>query len=396
MATWGALQLTLPAFVAAGGGLMLVALAILVAASRGGRLRLPLAAAIGAQGAFNVVLSLLLPDAVASLWIALVLGALALGSLALLVAMLASELPRGRATVAWAALGAALLVSVLEIALVPADYPAPAPPALLRAASLVVTAATYEPFALAATFALRAMGRAETRGWRDLALGFALPASATIGAFLGAGSASSPFAPIGLLCLVWLAVPGRRLVPSVLLTCALLAQVFPRTSPGGYAADLVDALAATVAALLLALAVLRDHVADVRAPSFSVRRGPLAAAALALLFIVAQIAQNFFNAKYGLLMGGVVAGTFLFAAHPLQRALDSLRAPQAHAPRAPPATSASLNAETYRRAVRLAARAGPIGEAEEVELAHIAHELGLNAPEAVRLRHEVARESSKR
>src|SRR5204863_2694547 len=44
--------------------------------------------------------------------------------------------------------------------------------------------------------------------------------------------------------------------------------------------------------------------------------------ALALVFIVAQVAQNFFSAKYGLYLGGVVAGTFLFAASPLQRAME--------------------------------------------------------------------------
>jgi hypothetical protein len=145
-----------------------------------------------------------------------------------------------------------------------------------------------------------------------------------------------------------------------------------------------------IGVVLLLHAVLRDGVLEVPLPQLVVGRGAVAATALAVLFIVAQIAQNFLAAQYGLLMGGIVAGAFLFMASPLQRAVESLREPERRHVAAQ-AASGSAAEDAYKAAVRLALRGG-ITRAEELELARIADAHGIRAVRAHELRDEAERE----
>jgi hypothetical protein len=64
----------------------------------------------------------------------------------------------------------------------------------------------------------------------------------------------------------------------------------------------------TIGAIFLALAVFRHGLLGTRLPRIIEARGLSAATALVTLFVVAQVAQNFFAAQYGLLLGGVIAG----------------------------------------------------------------------------------------
>lgn len=146
----------------------------------------------------------------------------------------------------------------------------------------------------------------------------------------------------------------------------------------------------SVGAALLVLAVVRYDLLGVPLPRFVVRRGPLAGGALAVLFIVAQVAQNFFSAKYGLLMGGVLAGTFVFAASPIQRAME--RTSQQH-PK-PGAAASGSAADGYRAALRAAMRDGILTRREERHLAEVAMALGISPVQALDLRDEVERETA--
>ena len=132
-------------------------------------------------------------------------------------------------------------------------------------------------------------------------------------------------------------------------------------------------------AYAIARAGLLGHAIQLRAA----RRGTVAMGALATLFIVAQVAQQFLAAQYGLLMGGIVAGTFLFAAAPLQRALEGRGAspPSRGLPKA-------VHEEVYKAAVRLALRGG-IDPREQVELMRIADAHGITHMRAAALRREV-------
>jgi hypothetical protein len=81
-----------------------------------------------------------------------------------------------------------------------------------------------------------------------------------------------------------------------------------------------------------------------------------------------------------------VAGAFLFAAAPLQRALEGRsRGATTPEPRAP---ASAVHEDVYRSAVRLALRGG-IDPREEVELMRIADAHGITHMRAAALRREV-------
>ena len=145
----------------------------------------------------------------------------------------------------------------------------------------------------------------------------------------------------------------------------------------------------TAGAVLLVLAVVRYDVLGVPLPRLVVRRGVLAGAALAVLFIVAQVAQNFFSAKYGLLMGGVLAGAFVFAASPIQRAIERVSSPSNTNTAEPGAAMAA-----YKAALRAAMRDGTLTRREERYLAEVAVALGISSIQALDLRDDVEREGA--
>lgn len=143
----------------------------------------------------------------------------------------------------------------------------------------------------------------------------------------------------------------------------------------------------TAGAVLLVLAVVKYDLLGVPLPRLVVRRGVLANGALAVLFIGAQIAQNFFSAQYSLLTGGVLAGAFLFAASPIQRAIERAtdRQKANHA-----ATESAIAG--YKAALRAAMRDGTLTRREERHLAEVALALGITPVQALDLRDDVERE----
>lgn len=138
----------------------------------------------------------------------------------------------------------------------------------------------------------------------------------------------------------------------------------------------------TLMVALLAFAILRHDLLGVRLPRFAVSRGPLAAGALASLFIVAEIAENFIDTKYGLVVGGIVAGAVIFVASPLQRALEGRSG-------AAPLAADDERLAVFRDAARRYVRDGAVPRDEELRLARLARHLGIPHEEAARIRHEV-------
>jgi hypothetical protein len=140
--------------------------------------------------------------------------------------------------------------------------------------------------------------------------------------------------------------------------------------------------------LVLVYAILTADLLGVPLPRVAVKRGTVAAGALAVLFIVAQLAQNFFSAKYGLYLGGIIAGTFLFAANPIQRRIEGL----GHAAAGKAKADAGIPeraAIAYKAALRAAMRDGKLTRREEGHLAEVAVALGLDPMQVLRLREEV-------
>ena len=217
-------------------------------------------------------------------------------------------------------------------------------------------------------------------GARLAAFGSALPPTSIVTGLLGVA-----------LALPWLlARPRVFLVMLALAFAGLVVGLAGKTS--GQNANVTFGLAGAVrvaAAYVLARALFRGDLLGIRAPRVAEERGPLVAAALAVLLVVAQIAQNFLAAYYGLLMGGVVAGALLVAARPIERALEG-RPP----PRAPQPDAAKEDA--FRAAVRLALRDRRITREEEIHLHRVAQHMGIPAGRAHELLVDVERELSVR
>lgn len=115
--------------------------------------------------------------------------------------------------------------------------------------------------------------------------------------------------------------------------------------------------------------------------SLRLSRGTVASLGLAVLFITAQVAQNFFSAEIGLYSGGIIAGVVVFAAYPLQKAVERVidRKPSPSGP-----------AAFYRQQVETAWRDGQLGANERVMLRDLRLHLGISAEEADAVDHDVA------
>ena len=146
---------------------------------------------------------------------------------------------------------------------------------------------------------------------------------------------------------------------------------------------------------ILAYAVLRHQLLDVDVKlRWTISKSTTAAIFIAVFFLASEGAQIFFGRDQEL-VGLAAAGALVFAMTPLQRAAERLAeraVPVATSTGATPALPAARGAQSYRRAVRFALRDRKLSHDEEVELATIAHDLGLSGPDATRIRLEVERE----
>lgn len=138
---------------------------------------------------------------------------------------------------------------------------------------------------------------------------------------------------------------------------------------------------------IIAYAIFRHDALGAGFRPKTMSRATAATLFLAALFIVAQIAQNFLSAQYGLLMGGVVAGALLVAARPIERALDRRTPEPARA-----SGDATARERSFLAAARKFHRDGVISREEERELVILAEHLGITASRAYELRDTVERE----
>jgi hypothetical protein len=160
----------------------------------------------------------------------------------------------------------------------------------------------------------------------------------------------------------------------------------------------VNGIGAILGVLLLVYGALRLRLPgldlNVR---FAVKTSTVAAVFLAVLFIVANIAQNYLGGQYGVVAGGAAAGILFFVMAPIQRVAERLAEKAVPVSAAaeptvlgrPGAPAASQRAEqAYRAVLRKYLRDGTISRDEERTLAHIAGELRIDAGRAFELREE--------
>lgn len=212
----------------------------------------------------------------------------------------------------------------------------------------------------------------------------------------------SAVALVGAIVVLWLRSSTRggasRLARNAALALAAVSLAGLALSPL-VAPEMPDTtggigVARVLGAACIAWAVLRHDLLGVGLRGRTIRRGTVATGALAALLIVAQVAQNFLAAQYGLLMGGVVAGSLIFAASPLQRAIEARGNGNATPTTTP--TGDDRASELYRATLRRYLRDGTLSREEERHLAHLAGELRIDAGHAFEMREEIERETGVR
>lgn len=395
------LDLSISAFTGAGGGLSYVLVALLVAVSHGrARFRLLLAGLVGSQGLSFGLMSLTTPErtgpepAAAAVGVALVLlfGILMAGFASALAILLARDTSR-RAT--WVVGGALMVLATMAAVFLAQGgiTPGKGDPAAMPPEVRLIFTVVLVGYAASAV-AVLAMGlHWKARAWPATGAVALAVALVPLPELVSGAARSTPealLAAFAIVCVLGWAPPWRehRSAPATflgLLGWTLAVQLmrvflFPDLRGNSYGSIEV------VGALGLALVLVKRRAWDMQPPRLALRRGPLAAVALAALFIVAQVAQEFFASEYGLLLGGAVAGSLLFAAHPVQRAMERLADRESRT--GGPGSAAGGRDEAYQDAVRLALRAS-LTRDEEYALARLARELGIDAHRALELRHEV-------
>lgn len=393
------LDLSTDSLIRAGSGLVYIAVGLLVVARSRSRAAWALSSFCALWGLGFVVINPLLADPALIPYGLGIEGVLFLGATAALIVLhlqapWRAQLSRRQEAVAIAL--AVTLTLALEATTAAPSYLAvaqygkyawPLPAQTLNlAANVVVGAGSL--VALSAAFA--------TRRDSPIARGRALLAVGTLGYF---AAAYNPVAidnfPLGvirllplyalLLAVVVAWTPKSRVAPWSLLGLALTGGLVTTFWPNFAGAI---GIARMFCALGLAYAVLRGDLLETGTSGLRLRGGVLATTALASLFIVAQVAQNFLAAQYGLLMGGVVAGTLVFAANPIQRAMEQ----QGSGPlrRTARKDRDAENERVYQLTLSKYLADGVLSPEEELALAHLVDQLGLTARRALELRQEAA------
>lgn len=155
----------------------------------------------------------------------------------------------------------------------------------------------------------------------------------------------------------------------------------------------VYGVARTLAILVFVYAILRHQLLglDVKV-RFAIKTSTIAGLFLGVLLIVANVAQNYFGAEYGVIYGGAAAGLLFFALAPIQRAAERFAhkaVPITGSVVAVESAGAAGKEEAYRAALRVALRDRKLTRDEELGLAHLSDELGLTHKRARELWHEV-------
>ncbi|MFA5943042.1 MAG: hypothetical protein WC876_01090 [Candidatus Thermoplasmatota archaeon] len=184
-------------------------------------------------------------------------------------------------------------------------------------------------------------------------------------------------AVVALVPLAWcyalLGGPNGRFVCNLLLGIFVwiaFSLAYVRTAPefDGFFGTAPGILRVIALATIGYAIVARDFLPTaLRLPT--ARRGTLAGVALASLIITAQIAQNFLGAKYGIYVGGLVAGGVLVAAFPLQRRLERVAGSRNR--------NEADSERSFVQAARIALRDRVLTTQEGLDLLDLAFQLGI-------------------
>lgn len=161
---------------------------------------------------------------------------------------------------------------------------------------------------------------------------------------------------------------------------------------GDYPAALdsgIMGIARTVGFGVLAYAILRDSLFDIELKiRWALGKGTLAVMFLATFFVVANVAQGYFQTTFGWALGGVAAGLLFLVISPLQRLAD--RVASAAVPGvSEPGYLAMRKEEVYRATLEEILCDGVVSTKERRTLFRLQEELGLSSDAANRLERQV-------
>ncbi len=402
------LDLSAESLLRAGSGLLYLATGLFVAIAGRARERNVLAgAALSCFGANFVAFNLLGRDPGTSATGLVVAASCLAASSGLLVTLgwrLAPDAAARRvlvALVAWSCLAAVPVVAFFlpEASTIAADADLPSNAA---AAYVALTAFTVVAFGAIAGFthvALTLLRR--TAPEAQVAVLLAAPFMAFLAFFAGQQLPNALESRLSLAFVAALAVlvvplvglvqasrrPGSRVARAGLLL-VLVAVLLAAVANTAFSLRLsqfgVIGIARILAIVPFLYGIFGLDLLGVPLPRRVFRGGTLASVGLAVLFVAAQIMQNFLGARFGIVVGGAVAGFAVFAVMPLQKAAERVVAK--HPKRARP----SSGAELYRKLVEMAWADGSLGAKERLMLRQVREHIGLGFEEADAIDAEVA------
>lgn len=145
--------------------------------------------------------------------------------------------------------------------------------------------------------------------------------------------------------------------------------------------------------LLVSYALVRGQLPDIDLRvKWTIRQSTMAAILVAVFFVSAQLAQNFFSTEYGWAWGGAAAGLMLFAIAPLQRVAERVANAAMPGVQDSDQWRSHRKAEVYRTAIRYALADRRLERHEELHLAELATELGFDPAQALQMRMEIEQE----
>ncbi|MGQ0537238.1 MAG: hypothetical protein ACT4PT_14340 [Methanobacteriota archaeon] len=170
----------------------------------------------------------------------------------------------------------------------------------------------------------------------------------------------------------------------------LLLFDLPLDRPAPVAAEVAPLVGTILFVPLVAYGILRAQLFDIDVKiRWTVRQGTLAAAFLAVFFVVEQLVAASLSDRIGTVLGILAAGALVFALAPLQRAaarVAELAVPQG----APETLRPEERTGLYRELAAQAWQDGVVDRSERLLLERARARLGVPAEEAFRIEREVA------
>lgn len=164
------------------------------------------------------------------------------------------------------------------------------------------------------------------------------------------------------------------------------------TETGFYLFNVVRPAVLLVYLVLLGYGILRTQLFDIDVKlKWTIRKGTVAGAFVAVFFIASQVAENVLQLQFGTVFGAIAAGLLLFALAPLQRLAERV------ANMALPSVAATSEYltfrkfEVYKESLETLLRDGVITPKEQDLLANLRAKLGIADADARTLEAEVRR-----